>query len=260
MRIGSGVRRLFPLFQEIGSARWEGETTCRIDRTARRFCQRHGLTTVMTGYRGYPAHSSVSVNDIAVHGVPGDRMIQRGDIFTVDVAARGGGWVSDSAWTYLMPGCSDRTRRFYLNSWSAFRELLVRITPGISLYTLAETSQEISDAFGLTVLPDFVGHGIGRELHESPVIPFALQRADSGASEVFLNPGATVNIEPVYAAGGRDIVQAEDGWGFRTSDGSVTSHFELTLLICTDRVEVLQFGSVDPSGLPAEPPFGLLSG
>lgn len=260
LRLSNGVRRLFPLFREIGAAPWQGTTPMQLDRRVERYLQKHGLTSVMHGYRGFPACSAVSVNNVAAHGVPDSRPIQRGDIFTVDVAARGGGWVSDSAWTYLMPGASERTNRFFRSSWSAFRDLLAAVEPGITLYELALRSREAADAHGVSVIPEFVGHGIGRELHEPPVIPFTPQGTDSGSSTVVLAAGATINIEPVYSAGGGQVTRDEDGWGYRTQDRSVTAHFELTLLVEAARVRVLQFDRCDPRELPRDPPFGILSG
>jgi methionyl aminopeptidase len=259
-RLESGARRLFPLFREIGLARWQGRTAVSIDRLVERYLQKHGLSSVMRGYRGYPACSAVSVNSIAAHGVPDDRLIQRGDLFTLDVAARGGGWVADTAWTYLMPGSSEKTVRFFHRSWSAFRTLLTRIEPEMTLFELARISQQISDAADLVVLPEFVGHGIGKELHEPPVIPFTIQAADSGSAAIVLEAGSTVNIEPIYTSGTGAVRPEDDGWGYRTVDGTVTAHFELTLLIGTARVEVLQFGRCEPRELPLDPPFGLLSG
>ncbi len=260
LRIAAVARRLFPLFPELARGRWEGVTATGMDRAVRRYLQRHGLVPALEGYRGYPASSSVSVNSVAIHGVPGERSIQRGDLFTVDVAARAGIWVTDAAWTYLMPGSSDRVKAFYQTSWTAFRRLLGTVKPGMSLFDLAERSQSIADELGLTILPEFVGHGIGRELHEAPVIPFTVQRADSRASEVILADGMVVNIEPVYGTGAVSVHPDEDGWGYRTNDGSVTSHFELTLAIGPNTVEVLQFDRCSPGELPESPPFGDLHG
>lgn len=258
--MAGGIRSLFPLFTSIAGEHWNGIPARQIDRAVRQHLQRHGLISAMAGYRGYPAHSCVSANAVAVHGVPGVRPIQRGDILTLDVAARAGGWVTDTAWTYLMPGSSNRTREFYFQSWRAFRDLLIRIVPGISLFELARESQRIADSAGLTILPEFVGHGIGRDLHEPPVIPFVLQAADSSAASVSLQEGMTVNIEPVYTAGGAEIVPDEDGWGFRTTDGTVTAHFELSVLIGRSAVEILQLDGCRPEDLPLDPPFGLLPG
>jgi methionyl aminopeptidase len=260
VRITRGSRLLFPVFREIGSRTWADRPAVEIDRLVGRYLRRHGMVSAMAGYRGYPAGCSVSPNAVAVHGVPAERRIVRGDLFTVDVAARSGGWVTDAAWTYLMPGCSTAAGTFYRTSWRAFRELLTCLEAGMSLYDLALVSQEIADRAGLTVVPDFVGHGIGRELHEPPVIPFALQQAESGAATVTLRDGMTINVEPVYSSGTKTVEPGDDGWGFRTTDGSLTAHFELTVLLTNDGVSVLQFDGCSPRELPAEPPFGLLTG
>lgn len=260
VRITRGSRLLFPVFQEIGRREWNDRPAVEIDRLVDRYLRRHGLVSAMRGYRGYPACCSVSPNAVAVHGVPAERRIVRGDLFSVDVAARSGGWVTDAAWTYLMPGCSLAAGEFYRSCWSAFRDLLNRLVPGMSLYDLAFAAQEIAERAGLAIVPDFVGHGIGRELHEPPVIPFSLQRAESGAAAVRLSKGMTINVEPVFSNGAHAVMPGDDGWGFRTTDGSLTAHFELTLLLTDGGVSVLQFDGCRPRDLPPEPPFGTLSG
>ncbi|SIQ97485.1 methionyl aminopeptidase [Alkalispirochaeta americana] len=259
-RIAQVSRVLFPFFDEIARRSWEGLPSGEIDRQARRYLSRHGLVSALVGYRGYPAHCSVSINATAVHGIPSARSIRRGDIFTVDVAARAAGWVSDAAWTYLMPGCSRRVECFYHTSWRAFRDLLGAIEPEISLGELSSISQEIADREGLSVLGECLGHGIGRELHEPPVIPFVRQGEGSVAASVRLAEGMVFNIEPVYSSGDGTVEMEDDGWGIITSDRSETAHFELTLVIHQNRVEILQFGRSLARELPETPPFGVLPG
>lgn len=159
-----------------------------------------------------------------------------------------------------MPGSSRRAEQFYRRSWTTFRELLVSIRPGMTLYDLAYRSQEVANSAGLAVIPQFVGHGIGRTLHEQPVIPFTLQATDSSSTAVVLQEGSTINIEPIYSDGAATVQQDEDGWSYRTTDGAVTAHFELTVLLDSECVEVLQFEGCAPEDLPVEPPFGVLSG
>ncbi len=254
MRQVSG--RLFGLFRELDRETVLGKSGAHIDRYVRRYLQRHGLQSALVGYRGYPAHCSVSPNAVAVHGVPDARVLARGDVFTLDVAAFGGGWVSDAAWTYLTPGCSHLVVRRHAAAWSAFRELILSLKPGITLTEIARRAADGAARRGLSIIPDFVGHGIGRELHEPPVVSFSPATLTDAADGVVLHPGTVVNIEPVYSAGGTAVELQSDGWSYRTADGEATFHFELTVALRPEGPLVLQLDGDAERVLPEVVPFG----
>lgn len=250
---------LFSFFQGFRLDQRIGVRELAVDREVALFLSRHGMASALEGYRGFPRSCAISPNGTAVHGVPGERQLCRGDIVTLDIAAQCGGWITDTAWTYLAPGVSRRSRRLWLDSWSAFRSILCTLRRGVSLGEVAAAAGSAAEERGLAVFPQFVGHGIGRELHEAPVIPFGSSAAGPRAAEAHLEAGMIVNIEPVFTHGATDVVLQEDGWSFCTADGMPTSHFELTVHVSDQGVQVLQFGGMPPQDLPSSPPFGDIS-
>jgi len=250
------AQQLFGVFQELTEQPVVGRESAWIDRFVQRYLARHGLSSAMVAYRGYPAHSSVSINDVAIHGIPGERPVARGDIFTLDVAARGGGYVADAAWTYSTAGSSRKDRELVRRGWETFLTILRRIGPGRGVSEIGDDAVRCAETAGLTIIPEFVGHGIGRDLHEEPIIPFVMNPGGRRDGEVVLRPGMIVNIEPVFTSGTPSVTAADDGWGYRTVDHSKTVHFELSLLITDDGAKVLQFGGISPNALPETPPFG----
>ncbi len=254
------AQQLFGVFRELGKEPLIGRDGGWIDRFVQRYLSRHGLSSAMVSYRGYPAYTSVSLNDVAIHGVPGTREIARGDIFTLDVAAYGGGYVADAAWTYYTEGVSRKDRNLINAGWAAFLTIIREIGPGTGVGEIGANAVRCAARAGLTIIPEFVGHGIGRELHEEPMIPFVGHSGEPRSGDIRLRPGMIVNIEPVFTGGAAAILPAEDGWGYRTADASKTVHFELSLLITPTGAEVLQFGGVSPASLPDTPPFGSIRG
>jgi methionyl aminopeptidase len=259
-RLQQVALKAFSLFRELRLRDVEEQPTEELDRLVQRFLTRHGMQSALRGYRDYPAHSSVSCNEVAIHGVPGSRRIVRGDVFSLDVAATGGGWVADSAWTYLMPGSSHRSMNEYTAAWTAFSNLIRSLHRGMTLADLSRNSQQQAQAQGLSIVSAFTGHGIGRSLHEPPVISFVEgdQRYQERAARIRLETGMVFNIEPVYCAGEAAMEPSQDGWGFRTRDKSRTYHFELTVAVREDYPVIMQFGGLPVADLPGSVPFGLL--
>lgn len=246
-RLHQTAAQLAGFFRELDAPTLLGRPAVGIDRAVRRYLLRHGLQSALLGYRGYPGYASISPNAVAVHGVPSAREIARGDVVTIDIAAVGGGWCADVAWTFVMPGASRRITTEYHAAFSAFTALLERLEPGLTIEDVATIAEDEAATRNLAVLPSFTGHGIGRQLHEAPVIPFcrAAIAAGDAAQQVRLLPGMVFNIEPVYrrAGGETSVIEMEDGWGFRTVDGAPTYHFELTVAMLADGAMVLQRGS-----------------
>ncbi|MEX2443712.1 MAG: M24 family metallopeptidase [Alkalispirochaeta sp.] len=261
MQQASSALRSF--FQGVDAQRLEGVATIKVDHAVRRFLHRHGLHSALAGYRGYPAHCSVSANDVAVHGLPDERLISRGDVFSIDIAASGGGWFTDMAWSFLMPGASHRAEDEFLRAWLSFRDLIVGITPEMSLSDLATRADETAWSRGLTPIPEFTGHGIGRKLHEAPIVPFsasALSGTPHG-ERIRLVRGTVINVEPVYrprTGSEAGILRDENGWSYRTADGARTYHFEVTVSIGDRGATVLQWGRMAVQELPESPPLALL--
>lgn len=254
-RLTSVARTLFPLFREISEGRWIDRSGLEIERFVDRYLRRHGLESVLEGYKTYRHCSSVSVNSTAVHGLPSDRTIHRGDVFTVDVVASSGGYVSDTAWTFITPGASRRVEDLYDRAWRAFRRLLMELRAGISLEDLAECASGIAEAGGIRIVPSLLGHGIGREMHESPVLTF-VPTGGPAAREIRLEEGTILNIEPVFTDGSGELKDLDDGWGLATRDGAPTVHFELSIEVRDSEVLVLQLDRMSAREIPERIPFG----
>jgi methionyl aminopeptidase len=250
--------RLLELLRQIEGEPLIGVETVAVERFVRRYFRRYGLNSAMESYRGYPSVASICINDVAIHGIPGERRISRGDIVSLDIAARSDGFVGDTAWTYYTPGVSSKNRDFIYRAWRAFRQTLLAVSPHVSIREIGTAAMEAADREGISIIPEFVGHGIGRELHEAPVVPFQEEGKFPEGNDVTVRPGMILNIEPVYSGGGKDITLLDDGWGYRISDGSVSAHFELSLLVAEDEVRVLQFGGIPAQELPEMPPFGAI--
>lgn len=258
-RLTTVARALFPLFHEIGQTRWVDKTGLDMEKIVRRYLQKRGLDSALEGYRSYQYASSISVNGTAVHGLPSPRRLRRGDIFTLDVAATSGGYVSDSAWTFLMPGASPRYLDLYKRAWRAFRRLLIELRPGITLEALARLATVLAERESLKIVPSLLGHGIGKEMHEAPVITF-VPTGGSAAKEITIQAGSVLNIEPVFTDGNGVLSKLDDGWGLATTDGAPTVHFELSVLITDTDVQILQYDRLPTRKLPEEIPFGALPG
>ena len=253
-RLAQAARALFRVCVELRTAAFLDRPTREIDRYVQRQLRCLGFQTAMAGYRGYPAHCSVSRNSVAVHGVPNGKPLRRGDVFSLDIAAFGSGWAADSAWTYVTAGASNRRRELVHAAWRAFRTLLVGMADARTLADIARLSREAADEQGLAVIPEFVGHAIGRRLHERPVVPFVPGVVAADATE--LRDGVALNIEPVFTTGDTRVEPTEDGWAYRTVDGAATAHFEVTVLRTAAGIAVAQFDSIAPDRLPLDLPFG----
>ncbi len=258
LRLASAARTLFPLFSEIADEVWVDRSGLELDRFVARYLQRRGLESALEGYRSYEYRSSISINATAVHGLPSDRPFSRGDLFTVDVAASAGGYVSDTAWTYVMPGASRRAIDLYRRSWAAYRELLASIRIGMSLAALADAASTAAHGQGVAIVPSLLGHGIGKSIHEQPVLSF-VPSSGTAADDILLAEGMVLNIEPVYTDGSGEIIKLDDGWAIATSDRASTVHFELTVEINGNGPRVLQWDGAWINSVPKEVPFGYLT-
>lgn len=186
-------------------------------------------------YKGFPSTVCTSVNSVAVHGIPSDTVLENGDIITVDISLNLDGWHGDGARTYIAgKGSSDVLRL----QKAAMYATLAGIRASVSGKRLGDIGWAIEKAvkkWGCSVVPKFAGHGLGRELHEDPVI---LSYGDKN-SGIRVIPGMVFTIEPVVTLGSGNVKQLGDGWSFVTSDGSLSAQYEHTLAIFSNRTEVL---------------------
>ena len=217
-----------------------GVTTREIDKAVFHFIRSQGAEPSFLNYNGYPASVCVSVNDEIIHGIPGPRVLQEGDVVSVDVGAYIGGVHGDCAGTYPCGQVSDEALRLIRATQQSFFEGIKYAREGYRLSDISAAIQAYAESQGYSIVREYVGHGIGRNMHEAPEVP-NYGRPGHGPR---LLRGMTIAVEPMVNAGSAAIVQMPDGWTVRTADGKYAAHYENTVLITAGDPELL----TDPEG------------
>ena len=212
-----------------------GVTTAQIDKAVFQFIEEQGATPSFLHYNGYPASVCVSVNDEIIHGIPGKRVLQEGDIVSVDVGAFIGGFHGDCAGTYPCGQVSDEALRLIRVTQQSFFEGIKYAREGYRLSDISAAVQAYVEANGFSVVREYVGHGIGHQMHEAPEVP---NYGKPGHGPRLLR-GMTIAVEPMVNAGTAAIRQMPDGWTVRTADGKNAAHYENTVLITDGEPELL---------------------
>ena len=207
-----------------------GVRTADLDRLVEDFLKANGAVSSFKGYQGYPANICVSVNDEVIHGIPGERVLQEGDIVSVDIGAIVDGFHGDSAWTYPVGGIDDEARRLLEVGERALYAAIDRARVGNRLSDISHAVQRYAESHGYSVVRDFVGHGIGRSMHEAPQVP----NFGPPGRGPRLRAGMTLAIEPMINAGSPEVRILPDQWTAVTADGSLSVHFEHTVAITED--------------------------
>ncbi|WP_066301466.1 type I methionyl aminopeptidase [Bacillus sp. FJAT-29937] len=212
-----------------------GITTLELDDIAEKFIRKHNAIPSFKGYNGFRGSVCVSVNNELVHGIPSNRVLKNGDIISVDIGAKYNGYHGDSAWTYPV-GIIDKETQALLDvtEESLFRGLM-EAKPGVRLSNISHAIQTYAESFGFSIVREYVGHGIGQDLHEDPQIPH-YGPPDKGPR---LKPGMVLCIEPMVNAGSRYVKTLEDNWTVVTVDGKMCAHFEHTIAITDTGYEIL---------------------
>ena len=213
-----------------------GVTTREIDREVRRFIRSHGAEPSFLGYNGFPASVCISVNDEVIHGIPGKRVLQEGDIVSVDVGAFKDGFHGDCAGTYPCGRISEEAERLIEVTRQSFFEGLKYAREGRRLPELCGAIQRYAEGAGCSVVREYEGHGIGRKMHEEPGVP---NYVEPRMGRPRLLRGMTIAVEPMVNAGGAEIVVMPDGWTVKTADGKLSAHYENTILITDGEPELL---------------------
>lgn len=220
----------------VGKNIHAGMTTKDVDALVYRYITASGATPSSLGYCGYPASSCVSVNEVVVHGIPSDRILLDGDIVSVDITAEKNGYNGDACRTFLIGNVSEEKRRLVRVTEECFFKAVEGLRAGTPLYDIGYAVQTHAESNGYGVVRDLVGHGIGREMHEDPSVPNVGRRGTG----MRLKAGMTICIEPMINMGTwRVICDRRDGWTVRTADGKPAAHYENTVLITEDGVEIL---------------------
>lgn len=213
-----------------------GMTTKEVDELVYRYITSCGAIPSELGYCGYPASACVSVNEVVVHGIPGDRIIEDGDIVSVDITAEKNGFQGDACRTFLIGNVSEEKRRLVEVTEQCFFKAIENLRAGTPLYDIGYAVQTHAESNGYGVVRALTGHGIGREMHEDPSVP-NYGRKGTGMR---LKAGMTICIEPMINMGTYKVIfDRNDGWTVRTADGKPAAHYENTVLIKEDGVEIL---------------------
>lgn len=212
-----------------------GVTTHEIDQAVRRFIESHGAKPSFLGYGGFPGSACISINEQVIHGIPGPRKLVEGDIVSVDVGAFIGGFHGDCAATYVCGEVSDEAKKLIQVTQQSFWEGIDKARPGFRVSDISHAVQQYVEGNGFSVVRDFVGHGVGRKLHEAPEVP---NFGPAGHGPRLL-PGMVIAVEPMVNAGDWQVKVLEDDWTTVSLDGSLTAHYENTILITENGPEVL---------------------
>jgi methionyl aminopeptidase len=220
-----------------------GVTTAELDRLAAEATRSRGAAPAFLGYHGFPAALCISVNDEVVHGIPSvTRRLAEGDLVGLDFGVVADGWYGDAARTVPVGEVSPAAARLLAVGAQALRRAVAAAQPGGTVGDVGAAVQRFVEGQGFSVVRDFVGHGIGRRLHEPPHVP---NYGEPGTGER-LRPGMVLALEPMVNAGGPEVEQLDDGWTAVTADGSLSAHFEHTVAITEKGPDVLGLGGEAP--------------
>jgi len=219
-----------------------GVTTRELDRYAEAKIRARGGIPTFKGYRGFPASICTSINEEVVHGIPSDRKLQAGDIVGIDCGVTLDGYVADAAITVPVGEVSEELQRLIRVTEEALYRAIAQARVGNRLYDISYAVQSYAEAHGYSVVRDFCGHGVGRQMHEDPQVP----NFGTPGRGLRLRPGLVLAIEPMLNMGTYEVEIAEDGWTVRTVDRKPSAHFEHTIAI-TER------GPIILTTLDAEP-------
>jgi methionyl aminopeptidase len=212
-----------------------GVTTAEVDRFAAECIRRHGARSAFLGYKKYPCHVCISVNEEVVHGLAGPRRLVFGDIVSLDVGVVYRGFIGDTARTVPVGGCSPLAQKLIDVTEQALYIGISRARAGNRVVDISRSIQEFVESHGFSVVREFVGHGVGRSMHEEPQVPNYVD----GKKSPRLLPGMTLAIEPMVNAGRPQVRVLQDGWTVVSVDGLPSAHFEHTVLVTAGDPEIL---------------------
>jgi methionyl aminopeptidase len=214
-----------------------GKTTPKqLDAITARIIAEAGGTPSFLNYRGYPAASCISVNEVVIHGIPSDVPLQEGDIVDLDVGVCLNGWHADAAWTYPVGRITPEAQRLLNVAKESLFQGIAKAKVGKRMGDIGAAVQKYVEQNGYSVVRDLVGHGIGRNLHDHPHDVPNFGKVGTG---IRLDAGLTICIEPMVNAGGYEVETLDDGWTIVTADGSLSAHFEHTIALTKDGPDIL---------------------
>lgn len=212
-----------------------GITTADLDQIAGRLLKSHGARSAPRIFYGFPGVACISVNDEAVHGIPGTRALRPGDLVKLDLTAELDGYIADAAVTVPVGPTSSRKRKLVECAESAFQKALGVARAGRPIYEIGRAVESEVKRQGFTVLRELCSHGVGREIHEEPTVP----NYEDRRARQRLTDGLVITIEPIISTGSDRVVTAADGWTEKTLDGSFSAHFEHTIVVMREQPLIL---------------------
>ena len=216
--------------REAANAAKPGVTTKELDRIAEAAIRKAGGIPTFIGYRGYPATICASINEEVVHGIPGPRKLKPGDVIGIDIAATVDGFVGDTAVTVIVPPAAPKAQKLVDVTRRCLEVAIEKMRPGNRLGDIGAAVQQLAESNGFGVVRDFVGHGIGRQMHEEPAVP----NYGQAGTGLRIEAGMVLAIEPMVTAGDYHVKVLNDGWTVVTQDGSLAAHFEHTIAVGED--------------------------
>ena len=222
--------------QLAGEAVEPGVSTWEIDRIAREYIEKSGAIPSSLNYDGFPASTCISVNEVVVHGIPSkSHILKKGDIVDIDLTVCYEGFNADNAWTFPCGEVSPEAQALLETTEQALYRGIEQARPGNRVGDIGHAVQAYAEARNYSVVREFVGHGVGANMHEDPSVP----NYGTPGRGVRLLPGMVIAIEPMINAGGADVKILPDGWTTVTRDGSLSAHFEHTVAITPDGPVIL---------------------
>jgi len=223
------------IFEKLKKTVASGVTTRELDRIAEEMILKRGAIPAFKGYRNYPATLCVSINEEVVHGIPGPRRLKEGDIVSIDVGVNLNGYFGDAAITLPVGEIDQKAKRLMEVTEKALQIGIEMARVGNRLYDISHAIQKWVESNGFSVVRDFVGHGIGKSLHEEPQIP----NFGSAGQGPRLEKGMVFALEPMVNEGTHEVKILSDGWTVVTADGKRSAHFEHTIAITDGKAEIL---------------------
>ena len=218
------------LHKEIAKIIKPGITTMEIDQFVEKYLEEKGAYPEQKGYHGYPYATCASVNDEICHGFPRDEALKDGDVVAIDMVVRYDGWLADSAWTYAVGQVTDEAKMLMEVTREALYLAIKKAVPGNRLGDLGHAIQQHVEEHGFSVVRDFVGHGIGKDMHEDPQVP----HYGKPGRGVRMVEGMVITIEPMVNSGEWTMKLDQNKWTARTTDGSLSVQYEHTIAITAD--------------------------
>jgi methionyl aminopeptidase len=220
---------------EIAKIIRPGVKTINLDKLAEEYIRDNGGIPSFKNYKGFPSTLCISVNEIVVHGFPGNYELKEDDIISIDCGVQYRGYHSDSAYTYPMEGVKKETLLLLERTYDSLHLGIAQAKSGNRIGDVAFAIQSYVESFGYGVVRELVGHGVGKKLHEEPEVPNYGKRGKG----VKIVPGMVFAIEPMINQGTKSVVQERDGWTIRTADKKPSAHFEHMVAVHKDRTEIL---------------------